>query len=317
MNRRALTVLRAISSYSPRTCAALMSKMMISARQKAFPWLNKHPSFLTNENVFHRIPLFSDELADFLRDGDVEAVTGIKEIKGPHSVVLTDGKVLEDIDALIFCSGYEFDFSVIKGAGDPVDPAKAPDHYEKLKKAKYYNPHSPFPRLYRGIISEQFPDSLAILGHGLVMGPPFVMYDLYTMALAGVWSGSYPQASKEEMAKDIDAQYSFVCDTMQRGPVPHPGFRFISGPTYEWMNKAAGTGVTERIACFSLEAWKLWWSDRRFYNLIMDGVNVPAVYRLFDTGRGRKPWSGARAQIEQVNETVKAMGEAYKKEKSS
>ena len=247
----------------------------------------------------------------------MEAVTGIQEVSGPRSVTLTDGKGLEDIDAIIFCSGYEYDFSIMKGAGNPVDPTKAPDGYKKITSAKYYNPHSPFPRLYRGILSEQYPESLAFLGHALSMGPPFVMYDLFTMALASTWTGGYPLESKEAMAKDINIQYDFVCDTMQRGPVPHPGFRMIANPTFEWMNQAAGTGVTDRVACWSAAAWKLWWSDRRFYNLLMDGIDSPAIYRLFDTGRGRKPWSGARAQIEQVNETVKAMGEKWNKEQAT
>lgn len=41
----------------------------------------------------------------------------------------------------------------------------------------------------------------------------------------------------------------------------------------------------------------------------MGGIEVPATNRLFDTRRGRKPWAGARAQIEKMNEAVKVLGE--------
>ncbi|CAM1508216.1 Fc.00g050640.m01.CDS01 [Cosmosporella sp. VM-42] len=317
MTRRVGTIVRAIGSFWPRGCAALMSKGLTSMRTKAFPWLNDHPSFLaprSPDSVLHRIPFFSDDLAQNLRDGRIQAVTGIQEITGPKSVTLTDGSILDDIDTIIFCSGYHYDFSMVRGAGDPTDAALAPDKHERIRAARYNNPEDNFPRLYRGFISEQYPESLAILGHFIIMKPPFVLYDLVTMAIASIWTGDYAVPLAEEMRKDIDTHYDFIVSTLNRGPVPHLGFRIASSDTYDWLNRAAGTGVTDRLACFRWEAWKLWWNDRKFYNLLMDGLDVPAVYRLFDTGRGRKPWAGARENIESTNAEVKAMGEAWQKE---
>jgi dimethylaniline monooxygenase (N-oxide forming) len=92
------------------------------------------------------------------------------------------------------------------------------------------------------------------------------------------------------------------------------GMRVDGKATYEFLNQAAGTGVTDHLGCFTRKAWKLWWNDRKFYNLLMDGTEVPAVYRLFDTGRGRKPWNGARQWIEKTNQEVKALGENWEKE---
>ena len=292
-----------------------MGKGLVSARRKAFPWLDSHSSFAASrpaDSLLHRIPIFSDDLADNLRDDRVHAVRGIKEITGPKSVELTDGTVLEDLDAIVFCSGYLYAFSLVHGTGDPTDPALAPDHHERIRSTRFNDPNDPFPRLYRGFLSEQYPESLAFLGHVIIMKPPFVLYDLITMALAGLWSGSYPIESNEVMRKDIDSHYDFVVKTLNQGPVPHIGLRMASSDTYDWLNRVAGTGVTDRLACFSWEAWKFWWNDRSFYNLLMDGVDVPAVYRLFDTGRGRKPWAEARETIEKTNAEVEAMGEAWK-----
>lgn len=134
------------------------------------------------------------------------------------------------------------------------------------------------------------------------------------MALASLWAGNYPQASAKEMARDIDTQYNFVVDLLKEGPVPHLGFRLIVKATWNWMHNAAGTGITERLASFKWAAWKFWWSDRRFYNLLMDGITVPAMHRLFDTGRGRKLWAKARAQIHAENEQAKALVEDWKKQ---
>ncbi|KAF5007223.1 hypothetical protein FDECE_6438 [Fusarium decemcellulare] len=306
MTRRVGMCVRALANMFPRAFAGLMSKGMISMRAKAFPWLTDHPSFVSPraiDGILHRVPIFSDDLAENLRDGLVNSVQGIQEVTGPRSVTMTDGTVLDDLDAIIFCSGYHYDFSIVKGPGDPTDSAIAPDHNKRIQAARYYSDDNHFPRLYQGFLSEQYPESLAFLGHAIIMKPPFVLYDLISMALGSVWSGSYPIASPEERRRDIDAHYDFTARTLEYGPVPHLGLRLASGAaTYEWLNQAAGTGVTDRLGCFSREAWKLWWNDRKFYNLLMDGIDTPAVYRLFDTGRGRKPWAGARACIEKLNQ---------------
>lgn len=319
MTRRVGTIVRAFGTYWPTGCAALITKGLISMRKKAFPWLDKHSSFSATrpvDGLLHRVPIFSDDLAENLRSDRVQAVRGVEEITGPRSLELTDGTVLEDIDAIVFCCGYHYDFSIVRGTGDPTDPAIAPDGQKRMQATRFNDPDNRFPRLYRGFISEQYPESLAFLGHVIIMKPPFVLYDLITMALGSLWSDNYPIDSAAVMKKDIDAHYDFVVKTLERGPVPHTGLRIASSDTYDWLNRVAGTGVTERLACFSWEAWRLWWNDRKFYNLVMDGIDVPAVYRLFDTGRGRKAWAGARESIEKVNAEVKAMGEAWKEKES-
>lgn len=319
MTMRGMTIIRSIGDWWPRGCAWLMKFTMLSERKKAWPWLANHPSFKAPrvlQDMEHRIPFFSDDLAENLRDGITKAVAGVREISGPKSVTLTDGTVLDDIDAIIVCSGYHHDFSLIKGPGNPIDPAKAPDHYERINATNYKDPHDNFPRLYRGFISEQYPESLACLGHLLIMGSPFAVYDLAAMALSVVWSDQEPTPTKDEMARDIDAHYNTVVATLKRGPMPHMGARIFGSATFNWINRVAGTGVTERLGCFSREAWKLWWQDRKFYNLLMDGPISPAVYRLFDTGRGRKPWAGAREQIEKMNESVKEMDAKWERENS-
>ncbi|KAI5461390.1 flavin-binding monooxygenase-like-domain-containing protein [Mariannaea sp. PMI_226] len=317
ITRRAGAMMRLFLSTFPRLCGALMSKGLISMRKKEFPWLSNHSSFNSPrimDGFLHRIPFFSDDMAENLRENRIETVLGIEKIAGPKSVVLTDGRVLEDIDVIIFCCGYQYDFSVIRGVGDPTDTAAAPDRYKEIEATKFYNPDDKFARLYKGFISEQYPESLAFLGHMLILKPPLLLYDLASMALASVWSGSYPIESPEERRKDIDIQYRYVVDTLKRGKVQHLGFRVISTATYDWLNQAAGTGLTERLAFCTWQSWKLWWNDSKLYYMLMDGFDSPAAYRLFDTGRGRKPWPGARAQIEHINAELEALGEKWKRE---
>ncbi|KAH8889101.1 FAD/NAD(P)-binding domain-containing protein [Thozetella sp. PMI_491] len=317
MSRRAGMILRTLLGLFPNFMLKMMLTPLVGARKKAFPSLNNHPSFSAPreaDGIPFRIPMFSDELIHNLESGIVETVQGIAEITGPRSVTLTDGTVLEDIDAIIVCSGYGYDY-VVTGAGNPCDPAHAPDGYAAYKATRFYDERVPFPRLYKGFLSEQYPDSLAFLGPLLITKPPFVMYDLVTMALGSIWSGAYPVPSAPEMRKDIDEQYDFVVRMLNQGAMVYPGFRAQkAGETYTWLNKVAGTGVIERVGNWGREAWKFWWADRKFYGLVLDGPDTPHIYRLFDTGFGRKPWAGAREQIIATNEDVRQLGEKWKQE---
>ncbi|KAH6648794.1 flavin-binding monooxygenase-like-domain-containing protein [Truncatella angustata] len=321
MSYRVGCITRQLASWSPWAWATMLTKALRTAQFKAFPWLKSHNSFSSprvppTAPMLHRVPIFSDDLAQNLRDGSVKSVVGVHEINGPRTVMLTDGSVLSDIDAIVICSGYHYDFSVVSGAGNPIDATKAPDNYRRIQAAPYYEPESPFPRLYQGYISEQYPESLAFLGHMLVLGPPFVIYDLATMALASIWSGNAPMPTDTAMSRDINAHYDFIVKALHNDRVPHPGVRINGKATYNWMNEAAGTGVTDLLGNFSIAACKLWWTDRHFYNLLMDGASVPAVYRLFDMGRGRKPWNGARKHIEKINKEIEDLGMAWKREKA-
>ncbi|EFQ25868.1 uncharacterized protein GLRG_01012 [Colletotrichum graminicola M1.001] len=79
-----------------------------------------------------------------------------------------------------------------------------------------------------------------------------------------------PQA---EIAGGIESHYDSVVATLRRGSIFGMGFQVLGRDNYKWLDKVAGTGMTDRLASFSQDAWKLWWSDRVFYNLLMDGVD--------------------------------------------
>lgn len=317
LNHRTASVVRWLAACAPLLMASLLTKGMAAMTFKHFPALKTHPSFTKPrrlDGVPHRVPCFDNDLAHNLEAGVVQSCQGIEAFTGARSIRLLDGTELDDVDAVVVCSGYHYDFSLIRGAGNPTDPAKAPDGYERMRKAKFYDPHTVFPRLYHGFISEQFPESLAFIGSMIIMKPPFVVSDLSSMALASLWTEQWPVPTPREMARDIDAHYNSFLAFLKRGPLPHPGFRWAtSRATYMWLNEVGGTGVNERLGAWGWEAWKFWWQDRKFYNLLMSGVDTPFVYRLFETGRGRKPLPDAREAIERTNREVDAMVEEWKK----
>jgi dimethylaniline monooxygenase (N-oxide forming) len=251
----------------------------------------------------------SDELPPMLKDGIVGVFPAVREVTGPASVSFHDGSEITDLEAVVFCTGYAQDFSIIRGPGPPYDQAFASDNFKQFREAKFRKDNDQYPRLYYGFLSERYPESLAVLGYLLTIHPAsaFVQYDLVTMALASLWSGGYPLPCKEVMKREIDSNYESVVRTLNRGPMLAVGFRLDSKECYEWLNMVAGTDIFERLEGWTLKSWKFWWNNRKLYGLLMNGTNVPAIYRLFDSGRGRMVWSGAMRNIERINEQVEML----------
>ncbi|KAL6698490.1 FAD/NAD(P)-binding domain-containing protein [Trichoderma pleuroticola] len=303
MTRRTDSMIRLCMRLSPHATNYFAGKAIGLAQGYAFPTLRAHPCFSGPvSGPLYRSPFVCDELPGLLDSDEVKVYPGIMGVAGPRTVVFKDGSEITDVDAIIFCCGYYHDLSLIKGEGHPADVDFSMDSFEELKGAKHHNKDSEYQRLYHGILSERYPESLAVLGSLTTLRPTFVLYDLATMALASMWSGSYPLPSPRAMKREIDSHYNFVVRALERSPMAYLGLRIDIRGTYTWLNAAAGTGVIERLEGWGWEAWKFWWKNRMLYKFIMDGPNVSAVYRLFDMGRGRKPWAGARAAIEKANE---------------
>jgi dimethylaniline monooxygenase (N-oxide forming) len=317
-NRRTSIIMRFMGSISPKLLTKLLSTAMLSLGKAAFPDLKDHPSLNPPRTLWpaiqHRLPVFPDKaFAESLANGSVKTVTSISGITGPKSVALADGTVLQDIDAIIVCTGYHYDSSVLDGTpGDPLDPQLAPDGYKAIRATKYHSAQDPFPRLYLGLLSPIYPESLAVLGQTAMAGGTFAYCDLFTQAIASLWSGAYPMPSKAEMERSIDKHYKYLVSCLDTAPVPHQWLLINNDELYRFVNMAAGTGVIEKLGNWSLECWKFWWSNRKLYKMMMDGANVASAYRIFDMGRGRKPWEGAKENFEKVNSVLDVMGQEWK-----
>ena len=95
-------------------------------------------------------PAFGAEMIGSLTDGTVTSLAGIKRFTGPRSIEFDDGTVLDDIDAVVCCTGYTADFSVAPflETSRPKDPAyHGVDLY----------------RLYMNLFPPQYADSFAML----------------------------------------------------------------------------------------------------------------------------------------------------------
>ncbi|KAF4448423.1 hypothetical protein F53441_8146 [Fusarium austroafricanum] len=296
--------------------AWLMSMIFFSELKKIqqdnFPELSKHPAFTDSRKMpgpKHMIPTVSDDLAGYLLSGRLRSAPGIKEISGPKSVKFVDGTEATDIDLILFCTGLSPDLAAFMPKEyDPYNVDLAPKSFAKLEP--HYTADRRVARLYRGFMSIQCPHQLAFLGTTLAKRPAWQLYDLMTMALAQLWGDKYPMPSKAEMDRDADdfianiVKLSKGGDVKFTGVIGHKGFD-------TWLNEVAGTGLYEHLGSWtSKRSWKLWWKDRELYNNCMTGIISAHMLRLFDTGRGRKPWAGARQAIMEANEAAKNVGKS-------
>ena len=298
----------------------MVQRMMTKVSRSSFSPIPESWGLSPAPSLAVATPMIADELWPHLQSGFVEPVTSIKQILGPKQVELSDDRILDDIDTIIYCTGYHFALpdGLISHATDENNP--------ESQESVYFNPYQPIgsgdpmPKLYRNIFpfheSKAIRESLAFLGHGYVVFPGFVQFELQTLAIAQVWKGNTEipswsgvqawYANHLEHRETLKRRYHVL-----EGSTFYPGILDLSDHL-PWLDQAAGGGLYDNIGgmfggLFNPRAWSLWWKDRKLYRLLMNGVFSPAIWRLFDTGKRRSlEWETARAIIISQNEKAEA-----------
>lgn len=233
----------------------------------------------------------NEDLIPYLHAGKVELLSGLKRVNG-STLEFYDGSNIENVDAIIFCTGFSANYAIIGSGADPCRNTRK--DWATLKGAN----GRPLPRLYQGIFSLDYPDSLAILGTSPFTPQACLNYDLSSMAVTQIWKGNSSLPSIEEMNKHVDVQHEVVCKIASTGDLFNTNFR-NNWDWFKWVDQAAGLGVVDRIG-YGPKGWKFWWSDRQLCRLMMDGIMSPHIMRLFDEGK-RKSWDDASRVLEKVN----------------
>ncbi|KAK0760509.1 hypothetical protein N5P37_006703 [Trichoderma harzianum] len=249
----------------------ILHKAFLEMQDEAF---NLRPEWgLANAPAMpHKLPIIGDEFHDLLVSGTVTLVAGVSRVLDSH-VELTDGKKLE-VDAIIFAIGYNKSFSLL----GPYDPSR---HMPQAWKDARGSMGRPLARLYQGIFSLDFPDSLA---YSETVGPTLsasINADLASMALAQVWLGASKLPSAREMAKSADTQNQMVISLAKEAEIFDPAIVNTTEWTI-WADRAAGLGIQDRIG-YGWKSWWLWLTDYRLYKTLLDGKFVPQYSLLNNT----------------------------------
>lgn len=65
-------------------------------------------------NLFDQSPTISDELPNRIMSGSIAIKPNIEKIIGPKTCQFEDGTIVDDIDAIILATGYEFGFPFLE-----------------------------------------------------------------------------------------------------------------------------------------------------------------------------------------------------------
>ena len=292
LTRRLSYIMRTIGRVFPRLRGMVLDFALESRMKNMFPRLDPSWRLLPAPPDINANAVFNDDIIDNLASGAVTSVSGVKGFTETGIETEFDGLV--EVDTVIFATGYQFDYSPLGFAADPTSWT-TPEWDEAV-----HNNGLLYPRLYQTIFSPSYPLSLAFIGP--CQGYTFAAFchaDLASQAIAQVWLGNFPCPDARAIEEWCDSNYAYSLSQIKRWRVPKTGTE--NGALEVWLNKAAGNGVEEKLG-WGWAGWDFWWKDREMFKLIMDGVNTPFVYRLFEGRNGaRKRWEGAREAIYLAN----------------
>jgi dimethylaniline monooxygenase (N-oxide forming) len=294
LQRRGEHIKNLLTAYLPATAARRHDEFVIGITRDSFgemkPEWNIHPP----PSIKTHPAMITENFIDCLKDGSIISCPGLRTFSGENEVELLDGTHLE-VDAVIFCTGYEANFSIMPD----LDPTRATPTSENTKfKAKINS--GPIGRLYQNIFDPRYPDSIAWLCYWSFTVGVTPIGDLMSMALAQIWKGNYKFPSEANMNKEIDKHHRWIAKLAEKDTVY--GNIVQEGPWQYFLHDAAGTGCNENLG-YGLRGWLFWLKNPRWCNLLMTGVDSPHSWRLFD-GK-RKKWDGAKEAILQANENAK------------
>lgn len=242
-----------------------------------------------------KVPIANDYFIPALHEGKIGLKPALQSVNG-STLTFSDGSTLANIDAIIFATGFRADYSYMDPSVDPT--RNSPKEWSSLPGSN----GRPLPRLYQGIFSLDYPDSLAFLGTSPFSFMACLNYDISSLAVAQTWVGNSALPSSAELYAHVDAQQAAVLEVARTGELANVNLR-NNWEWFKWADEVAGLGIAKRVG-YGLQGWKFWLTDRKMCKLLMDGLLSPHLFRLFDEGK-RKPWEGARAEIIRVNEMAK------------
>lgn len=238
-----------------------------------------------------KLPGILEDMLPFLVDGRLTSMHGIKRFLGGKSVEFADGSVIEDVDAVICCTGYIADWS-------------AAPFVETSTPAAHGYKGEPIRRLYMNMFPPRYADSCAMLCYSAFgKNNGFSFSDVTSMAVSNLWRGvsSDMLPSKQKMERWIDQHQEWVAGRWALDSEINTSM-VRQWEFQPWQHAAAGTGMDN--LGWGWKGWMFWVRDRKMYNLMNHGVETAHMFRYFETGK-RRVWAGARDEIIHQNELVK------------
>ncbi|KAK5869971.1 hypothetical protein PBY51_024643 [Eleginops maclovinus] len=212
--------------------------------------------------LFSQHPTVNDELPNRILSGTVQVKPNIRRFQG-SSVEFEDGSVVEDVDLVVFATGYRFSFPFLASNVTSVSGNKASLY-------KYVFP----PELERS--------TLAIIGLVQPLGAIMPISEMQARWATRVFKGCIKLPSVASMLKDVQCKQ----ESMAKRYVPSQRHT-IQVDYINYMDEIARLlGVRPNIP-------RLLLTDPRVGLNVLFGPSTPYQYRLKGPGK----WAGARQAI--------------------
>ena len=204
-------------------------------------------------NIGLVLPGSFENVLPLLRDGSVQSVPGIRRFAGPRAVEFADGRVVDDVDAVVFCTGYAADFAV------------APFVQTSMPAAHGYR-GAPICRLYMNMFPPAYADSCVLLCYSAFgKSNGFSFADVTSLAVSNVWRGAAALPSREAMERHVDRHQAWVAGRWALEPTIDPSC--VKQWEFQgWLHRAAGTGM-ENLG-WGWKGWLFWLRDRKMSRLM-------------------------------------------------
>ena len=285
-------------------------------------------------SMAHVHPAVQENYIPALRRQDIIPLQGFQDFIGENQVLLADNTVVE-VDAVIFCTGYELDWSImpeLEMDGACGMPLQTADHVCRAgtlnsgidSTSNHTDRHKPhIPRLFQMMFPPRWASSIAVLSWMAPQENVWCVSELASMAVAQIWAAETAKSSGlhvppsshsspallpslDSMNAQVDAYHSWFRKEWEKEHSIRNGY--VQGyPFYRFLHTAAGTGMYENLDhIFSGRGWRLWWADHDVWTYMTKGSMNSYSWRLFETnpegipGCGRKAWPEARKTMEEA-----------------
>ena len=214
----------------------------------------------------------ADTIQSGLKSGAIEIIPAIEAFDYNSSdVLLRDGTKLDDIDIVVYCTGYRQKFPFLDDTWHPDD--------QELSC------------LYQGML----PVDSNLQGLGFVtiygvIGSLFPIFEMQARWLGQIWApravnaenGSLFSESELKHMEETIEKYKVLCSLETYNRLAEP-FRYVEA-------------LATDVGCLPPDPEELKSSDKELATALLHGPLVPAQYRL----NGIHPWEGARDYIIEV-----------------
>ncbi|KAH8585789.1 flavin-binding monooxygenase-like-domain-containing protein [Bisporella sp. PMI_857] len=301
--------------------------------------MRKEWRLLPCASMAHVNPAVQEEYIPTLRSGDVTPLHGFVDFAGDNQVLLANNTVVE-VDAVLFCTGYDMDFSIMpelemNGAcGVPLEVAGK----RNLERTTNCEEHSGInddgqqprlPRLFQMLFPPRWASSIAFLSWLAPQENVWCVSELAAIAITQIWAAETAKAKghrevqshdsryrppallppASEMNDQIDAYHTWFRVAWQKERSVLSGYIHHPHKFYRFLHEAAGTGLYDNLDhVFTARGWRLWWKDRDLWKWLAKGPINSYSWRLFDTnpecipGCGRKVCPEAKKMVKEAYE---------------